>query len=632
MNKRFFYCWYLGFTEVNGLIGQQYVVDGIQRLTAQSNLFNKNQNDAKRKKIASKVTISLNDKSFTLIGNSSTSKNPIYNFDHTAIKTYTIEYENISYITRLNDPKYSDIVSLIIVNSDDQSFDDFYPRKQQQQQQQQHPYRHVAKLHAFKFDSSDSAKRLEKYFNECYYNYRQNIPKVVPIANNINYNKNINIKNVINTSNNKNVTSSNKSLNSGGTTTTGSSSNDSDYDAINKNNIKNINNEFLSRQKSFLRNQETSQAKIAIPKPFEDINNEFKRKLFSEQPLLLPPKDYNTVMRSRGDLEKAENRRSLNQQIVGKTAIDNRQQLEKIDENRQYVLLPSPRNKEVLSDNDDDDMSIDEEAKKVLNYYDAVVNSIANQSPINLNNNSNHYRFEPPGSLNSNNGQLTKISTPIETKTPPSSISPIINQENFKMNPLHVIDEDYPDDNINQFKLLKPTSNGLFLKLTPATIPPSGGQSTQMAFQGGFRNSALMKLGNYAPKAIPQPPDYRSVENLQNSYYFEKNQNNNKFNSSLPADQFLRLHLQKPSTKSSNVAANPTFTEPEIDYYDTDTLDLHRKSNNNKIFKDSQFILTTNQVHQQPLFSKLNHSTPNISNSYQQYYNMKREVYPDVYY
>ena len=669
MNKRCFYCWYLGFTEVNGLIGQQYVIDGIYKLTTQSNLFNKNQ-DSRRKKVASKVTITLNDTSFTLTGSSTAAKAPA----NQPSKSYTIDYEKISYITRLNDPKYSDIVALIIVNTDDsQNMDDIY-----QKQRKQHPYRHIANLHAFKFDSADSAKKLEKYLNEYYFAYRQNAQKPVSIAH---YNKNINIKNVINnrnavnvnTNNNNNnnnsnrinhtnqvITVSNKSLNSGGGTNTGSSSNDSEYNNPNldpfiKNNIKILSEEVMSR----LRNssperrssqinpvspRSTAQAKVAM-QPFEDINNEFKKKLFSEQPLLLPPKDYNTVMRSRGDLEKAESRRSSNQNIIGKSAIDLRTTLEKIDENQQANISSTRGDNKLKNESiDDDDMSIDEEAKKALNYYDAIVNSISIQTPLNTSFVSNsHYRFEPPTS--SNNGQLTKIrSFSKDSKPVLSSMKPsfdlIETKDNLKMNPLHVTDEEYSKNYfpVNNFKLI----NQLKMQSKPATIP-SG--TPPISFQGGFRSNALTKLGNYAPKVLTKTPGYHSTQDIKNSFYLHSNSNNNnnnnkqmqssnhQFSSSLPADQFKKLIPQK---LKSNLAS--TFEEPEIDYYNTDTLDLHRHSNNNRV-KDSQFILIPTQNHQKLLSTKLNNSTPNLvydqnftNRPQQQQIQMIDERYADVYY
>ena len=662
MNKRHFYCWYLGFTEVNGLIGQQYVIDGLQKLTTQSNLFTKNQVfDIRRRRVASKVTISLNDTSFTLNGNTTANnnKNPISNVEQLS-KSYTIDYEKISYITRLNDQKYADIVCLIIVNTDDhQNMEEIY-----QKQRKQHPYRHIANLHAFKFDSVDSAKRLEKYLNEFYLNYRQNVQKVVP---NVHYNKNINMKNIransnnssshnvninINNRNNAAITVSNKSLNSGGGTNTASSSNDSEYgqfvDPSIRNNIKNISNEVINRLRKASTSDQISQINpvsprnaIQAPMPFDDINNEFKRKLFSEQPLLLPPKDYNTVMRSRGDLEKAELRRSLNQHIVGKTAVELRsnQALEKIDENQQVNVTPTPRGefKSKIDKTEDDDMSIDEEAKRVLNYYDAIVNSISMQTPVNNLNtsftSSNHYRFEPP--TNSNNGQLTKIKK-INNEIKPTSTQAnfnLGNSENLKMNPLHIVDEEYPNNsNSNYNKLLNHFKMQSLSSSSPSNVP-------SMAFQGGFRSNALTKLGSYAPKVLPKPPGYQSTENLQQNYYINNNNNfnnlknqkqsSNQFSSSLPAEEFKKLI---PSNRTAFIA--PTYEEPEIDYYNTDTLDLHRNSSNR--VKDSQFILKSNQNQQQaPLFTKLNNSTPNLI--YEQYYNRQQvpmilERYADVYY
>lgn len=202
------------------------------------------------------------------------------------------------------------------------------------------------------------------------------------------------------------------------------------------------------------------------------------------------------------------------------------------------------------------------------------------------------------------------------------------------MNPLHVIEEDYSKNyfQVNNFKLMNQ------LKMQPATIPSYPSGAPPISFQGGFRSNALTKLGNYAPKVLTKPTDYQSAQDIQKSYYLHSNTNNNKqiqssnqFSSSLPADQFKKLI---PHKQNSSIAT--TFEEPEIDYYNTETLDLHRNSNNNRI-KDSQFILKPNQNHQKLLFTKLNNSTPNLI--YDQIYTNRPqqqqiidERYADVYY
>jgi hypothetical protein len=642
MSKLYFYCWYLGFTEVNGLIGQQYVIDGIQKLTSQSNLLNKNQNieNIKRKKIASKVTISLNETSLTLIGSSNQNNNNNNKKNHPvdqSAKSYTIDYEKISYITRLGDPKYSDIVALIIVNTDDETLDEFYHKKFQ------HPYRHIANLHAFKFDSNDSARRLEKYLNEYYFNYRQNTQKAVPLLNH----KNINIKNLIAYNNKLNINN-----NSTGTITA-SSSNGSDYGLIDKKRKKDRLSEPQQNANPLSPRALAPPPRPAVSKNIDDITNEFKRKLFSEQPLLLPPKDYNTVMRSRGDLEKVESRRSQNQFIVGKTALEQRNQqiLEKIDENQQVVNLSSPRSIKLNASRikDDDDMSIDEDAKRALNYYDAVVNSIALQ-PVNLNQ-STHYRFEPPANSNSNNGQLTKLNNSDVKSPTPSSISSLFNSsnlDNLKMNPLHIIDEEYTNSSSNNnknsnYNRLKnhfnKQQNGS-LKPALATIPPTAQSTPSLAFSAGFRSNALTKLGNYAPKALSKPPVYISASNdeLQKNNYYKNQHAQKQFSSSLPTEQLFRLQEQQERLHNAAAATNMTYAEPEIDYYNVDTLDVHRSSKNLNMNKDSQFILKPNQIREeQKLFTKLNQSTPNMV--YKQYYHkqpqkflLTSESYNDVYY
>ena len=48
---------------------------------------------------------------------------------------------------------------------------------------------------------------------------------------------------------------------------------------------------------------------------------ELREKLGGRQPLLLPPRDYDTMHRSRGNVVGSEERKSLNPRVVGATAL-----------------------------------------------------------------------------------------------------------------------------------------------------------------------------------------------------------------------------------------------------------------------------------------------------------------------
>lgn len=78
---------------------------------------------------------------------------------------------------------------------------------------------------------------------------------------------------------------------------------------------------------------------------FNDIHREIATKIEAGEPLLFPPKDYSEVNRKRGNLSAREDRRCLNEKIVGEQALKlkkNQAILEKDEpENELYLNLSS---------------------------------------------------------------------------------------------------------------------------------------------------------------------------------------------------------------------------------------------------------------------------------------------------
>ena len=57
---------------------------------------------------------------------------------------------------------------------------------------------------------------------------------------------------------------------------------------------------------------------------YDSLAAELREKLGGRQPLLLPPRDYDTMHRSRGNVVGSEERKSLNPRVVGSTAVAGR--------------------------------------------------------------------------------------------------------------------------------------------------------------------------------------------------------------------------------------------------------------------------------------------------------------------
>ena len=54
---------------------------------------------------------------------------------------------------------------------------------------------------------------------------------------------------------------------------------------------------------------------------YDSLAAELREKLGGRQPLLLPPRDYDTMHRSRGNVVGSEERKSLNPRVVGASAV-----------------------------------------------------------------------------------------------------------------------------------------------------------------------------------------------------------------------------------------------------------------------------------------------------------------------
>ncbi len=146
MSKKSFYCWYLGFTEAYGQQGQNRVYELLKNLT--NHQINPNEGIP-----PSKVTLHLSETCMTLIDNSQVApvnskkqRNKSTDPPKTQ-KSYSIGYENITFVGRLADRQYSDILTCIVRNQSLTTRETaFY-------------------LHGFRCDSQETAKKMEQYLN-----------------------------------------------------------------------------------------------------------------------------------------------------------------------------------------------------------------------------------------------------------------------------------------------------------------------------------------------------------------------------------------------------------------------------------------------------------------------------------
>ncbi|CAF0786004.1 unnamed protein product [Didymodactylos carnosus] len=91
--------------------------------------------------------------------------------------------------------------------------------------------------------------------------------------------------------------------------------------------------------------------------PIKSITEEFQKKIDKNQPILFPPKDYDTMRRVHGHIERADEWRSREPTIVGFSSINS-------DENRvQRQIEPLNSNKMMVNDNNNQKQSFQNEPR-----------------------------------------------------------------------------------------------------------------------------------------------------------------------------------------------------------------------------------------------------------------------------
>lgn len=122
--------------------------------------------------------------------------------------------------------------------------------------------------------------------------------------------------------------------------------------------------------------------------PFESVTDELRLKLNMSvkegKPLLLPPKDYDTIRRKQGNLEKVDARRCLNASIVGNLPMSSPRSRNVSDESGIGLESPSPSEEQKkFPDSDfDEDRENSPPSSARSNKYDFVYPPQSARSPM----------------------------------------------------------------------------------------------------------------------------------------------------------------------------------------------------------------------------------------------------------
>ena len=381
MTKKSFYCWYLGSTEAYGMEGPHHVYEVIHNIihlpqnhkhkhhlgssSSNSSTLPANLNNASstNHSAETKVTLRLNENCIAVIDNSVVSPKrtglrkteaPV------SAKSFTINYDCITFICRLTDLQLSDVVACIVKNVNTKP-------------------NITLTVYAFRCDSQDTSLRLEQflnYFRTIYMNKLEKMQKkqandqkcfnmLNAAAGSLNYSdpnlsemggpiirapsphkkapKNFFKRQVLRILSNQSLPKKlTASSNSSHRTRSSSQSQNHDDQSLSFSLHGNASDEsinmhhyyFQQQQQQLLQLQQQQQLQQQLsymkypvvaagapdyykPNPMDKINKELQSKFQSTQPILFPPKDYDPVDRMRGNLIEADDRRCLNSVIVG---------------------------------------------------------------------------------------------------------------------------------------------------------------------------------------------------------------------------------------------------------------------------------------------------------------------------
>ena len=157
MSKKSFYCWYLGFTNAYGFQSPNRIYDLLQNIIKYQNEKSPTSNEPLS--TPSKVTLRLSDDSLAIVDNKISGQQQAgragsaKSKDHYgSTKAYSISYDNITCVTRINHPNFADIVACIVRSNLNMDLTTGQNKL-------------VLNMHAFRFDSEETAIKMEQYLN-----------------------------------------------------------------------------------------------------------------------------------------------------------------------------------------------------------------------------------------------------------------------------------------------------------------------------------------------------------------------------------------------------------------------------------------------------------------------------------
>lgn len=270
IKKSSYYVWFLGAKESHGLRGDEYILPVIRHLI-----------ERERDIEPFKVTLQISHKGLKIIQNIITppTSPPVPNSKNPKPKSETIKHF-IPHNTITCVLQHDDIVACILLL-----------------------YNPVTKcplhVHAYRCDSLETATLLKSQL-QILIDRTENQKKFSELEQRLNLKPNSQIKPKL-----KPNKKFNSSLGSSDTGTTISSTRESDTSLDDQ-----------TREQNRLGNS-TSSNESRIANLYDSLAAELRQKLGKNDPILLPPRDYDTVHRQKGNLTGIELRKSLNTNIVG---------------------------------------------------------------------------------------------------------------------------------------------------------------------------------------------------------------------------------------------------------------------------------------------------------------------------
>ncbi|RNA25269.1 zinc finger CCCH domain-containing 13 isoform X1 [Brachionus plicatilis] len=547
--KKSFYCWYLGFTEAFGLQGQSRVYEVIQNILKYHQNDSKNLNHGPSNIVSSsKVTLTLSDNHLTIIDNAVPSQRKL--FKKSLPKAYSINYDKITYVFRLTNRPYSDIVTFITKSLPNESTNQS---------------KLTLFLHAFRCDSDDTAVKLERYLAQFLSVYNKKLEKLQNRAK-----KNLALDRQgdffsetghLHNSNLKNSFLSRQAFNARANTVYDSSSGGGTRSSS-SNDLLDTTNESANQAPNAPHFDSRPTSPLQLD--FKNIKKELEYKLKSEEPILYPPKDYDEDDRLRGNLNEIHSRRSQNPSIIGKEAY------QKLNASNNSL---NDLDEAILTNRSDfTSASFNEQANQVLKMLDDVVNSeIANRPDYE----KNIFEFKPPisdpvqikksfrtpGFANLKYSNMSASMESIYQKNKPSNFRHLAQKSssigaglhdpyldgNVKTNPLLVIEEEPQISSQFQQSMFKSaidlTGNSLDQSANSSDVSTKkafgqrklskqskyssrkSNQNSESHESDGFRPGVFAKLSSYQPQwlssSVPNDSFYAKNEKLKQNKNFK---------------------------------------------------------------------------------------------------------------